>query len=64
MMKGKNVDFDAEKWKNEMTHPGFEPGTFSTEVRCPYHYTTDSLGNLAKKIKRVIIQYTVVVKSC
>ena len=27
MMKGKNVDFDAEKWKNEMTHPGFEPGT-------------------------------------
>ena len=57
MMKGKNVDFDAEKWKNEMTHPGFEPGTFSTEVRCPYPYTTDSLGNLAKKIKVVNIQW-------
>ena len=47
-MKGKNVDFDSEKWKNEMTHPEFEPGTFSTGVRCPYPYTTDSLENLAK----------------
>ena len=63
-MMGKNVDFDAEKWKNEMTQPGFEPGTFSTEVRCPYPYTTDSPGNLAKKIKRVIIQCTPVAKSC
>ena len=57
MMKGKNVDFDAEKWKNEMTHPGFEPRTFSTEVRCPYPYTRDSLENLAKKIKVVNIQW-------
>ena len=32
----------------------FEPGTFSTEVRCPYPYTTDSLENLAEKIKEVI----------
>ena len=56
-MKGKYVDFDAEKWKNEMTHLGFEPETFSTEVRCPYSYTTDSLGNLAKKIKVVNIQW-------
>ena len=64
MMKGKNVDFDAEKWKNEMTQLGFEPGTFSTEVRCPYPYTMDSLGNLAKKTKRVIIQCTAVAKSC
>ena len=64
MMKGKNVDFDVEKWKNEMTHPGFEPETFSTEVRCLYPYTSDSLGNLAKKLKRVIIQCTAVAKSC
>ena len=64
MMKGKNVDFDAEKWKNEMTHSGFESGTFSTEVRCPYHYTMNSFGNVAKKIKRVIIQCTAVAKSC
>ena len=64
MMKGKNVDFDAEKWKNKMTHLGFEPETFSTEVRCPYPYTTNSLGNLAKKIERVIIQCTAVAKSC
>ena len=64
MMKGKNVDFDAEKWKNEMTHPGFKPRTFSTEVRCPYPYTMDSLGNLAKKVMRVIIQCTAVAKSC
>ena len=64
MMKGKSVDFNAEKWKNEMTHPGLEPETFSTEVRCPYPYTTDSLGNLAYKIKRVIIQCTAVAKSC
>ena len=63
-MKGKNVDFDAEKWKNEMTPLGFEPGIFCTEVRCPYPYTTDSLGNLAKKIKIVIIQCTAVAKSC
>ena len=54
-MKDKNVDFNAGKWKNEMTHLGFEPRTFSTEVRCPYPYTTDSLGNLAKKIKVVNI---------
>ena len=26
-MKDKNVDFNAGKWKNEITHPGFEPGT-------------------------------------
>ena len=64
MMKGKNVDFDAEKWKNEMTHPGFEPRTLSIEVRYPYPYTTDSIGILAKKIKRVIIQCTAVAKSC
>ena len=64
MMKGKNVDFDAEKWKNEMTHPGFEPGTFSTEVRCPYPYTTKSLGILMKKIMDVIIQLQKVAKSC
>ena len=50
-MKDKNVDFNAGKWKNEMTHPGFEPRTFSTEVRCPYPYTMDSLGNLAKKLR-------------
>ena len=62
MMKGKNVDFDAEKWKNEMTHPGFEPGIFSIAVRCPYPYTTDSLGNLAKKIKLVNIQWEKVAK--
>ena len=64
MMKGKNFDFDAEKWKNKMTHPGFEPGTYSTKIRCPYPYTTDSLGNLARKIKTVIIQCTAVAKSC
>ena len=64
MMKGKNVDFDAEKWKNEMTHLGFEPEAFSTVVRCPFPYTADSFGNLAKKIKRVIIQCTAVAKSC
>ena len=63
-MKGKNVDFDAGKWKIEMTHPGFKPKTFSTEVRCPYPYTTDSLRNLAKKIKRLIIECTAVAKSC
>ena len=56
MMKGKNVDFNAEKWKNEMTHPGFEPGTFSTEVRCPYPYTMKSLGKFVKKIMDLIIQ--------
>ena len=56
-MKDKNVDFDAGKWKNEMTHLGFEPGTFSTEVRCPYPYTTKSLGKLGKKIMEVIIQW-------
>ena len=50
-MKGKNVDFNAGKWKNEMTNLGFEPGTFSTKVRCPYPYTTISLGHLAKKIR-------------
>ena len=49
-MKDRNVDFNAGKWKNEMTHLGFEPGTFSTEVRCPYPYTTKSLGKLAKKL--------------
>ena len=49
-MKDKNVDFNAGKWKNEMTHPGFEPGTFSTQVRCPCPYTTKSLGKLAKKL--------------
>ena len=50
-MKDKNVDFNAGKWKNEMPQPGVEPGTFSTEVRCPYPYTKDSLGNLAKKLR-------------
>ena len=25
-MKDKNVDFNAGKWKNEMTHPGMNPG--------------------------------------
>ena len=64
MLKGKNVDFDAEKWKNEMTRPGFEPGTFSTKVRCPYPYTMDSLENFAKEIKIVIIQCTALAKSC
>ena len=49
-MKDKNVDFSAGKWKNEMTHPGFEPRTFSTEVRCPYPYTTNSLRKLVKKL--------------
>ena len=63
-MKDKNVDFNAGKWKNEMTHPGFEPGTFNTEVRCPYPYTTKSLGKLAKKIMEVIIQWQKVAKSC
>ena len=32
-MKGKNVDSNAEKGKNEMIHWGFEPGTFGTKVR-------------------------------
>ena len=64
MVKGKNVEFDAEKWKNEMTHPGFEPWTISNVVRCPYPYTTDSLVDLAKNIKRFIIQFTAVTKSC
>ena len=50
--------------KNEMTHPGFEPGTFSTEVRCPYPYTTKLLGKLAKKIMELIIQWQKVAKSC
>ena len=63
-MKDKNVDFNAGKWKNEMTHPGFEPGTFSTEARCPNHYTMKSLGKLAKKIMEVIIQWPKVAKSC
>ena len=57
MMKGKNVNFDAEKWKNEMIHPGFKPGTFSTEVRRPHPYTTDSLENLAKRIRVLNIQW-------
>ena len=39
-----------------MTYWGFELGTFGTEVKCPYPYTTDSLENLAEKIKEVIIQ--------
>ena len=56
-MKDKNVDFNAGKWKNEMTDLGFEPGTFSTKVRCPYPYTMKSLGKLAKKIMEVIIQW-------
>ena len=63
-MKDKNVDFDAGKWKNEMTHPGFEPGTFSTEVRCPYPYTMISLEKVPKKIMEVIIQWQKVAKSC
>ena len=56
-LKDKNVDFNAGKWKNEMTHPEFEPRTFSTEVRYPYPYTTKSLGKLARKIMKVIIQW-------
>ena len=56
-MKGKNVDFNAGKGKNEMTYWEFEPGTFGTRVRCSYPYTTDSLENLAEKIKEVIIQW-------
>ena len=63
-MKGENVKYNAEKWKNEVTPPGFEPGTFSTEVRCPYPYTKKSLGKLAKKIMEVIIQWQKVAKSC
>ena len=39
----------------EMTDPGLEPRTFSTEVRCPYPYTTKSLGKLVKKIMEFII---------
>ena len=30
MMKGKNVDFDAEKWKNEMTNQ--EPSALKSGV--------------------------------
>ena len=56
-MKDKNVDFNAGKWKNEMTHPGFAPGIFSTKVRCPYPYTTKSLGKVVKKIMEVLIQW-------
>ena len=57
LMKGKNVDFNAGNGKNEMTHLGFQTGTFGTEVRCPYPYTTDSLGKWSKKIKEIIIQW-------
>ena len=39
-----------------MAAPGFEPGTFVTEGRCPTHYTTVSLGKFCKKIKNVYIQ--------
>ena len=53
-MKSKNDNFNAGKWKKEMTHLGFEPGTFSTKVKCPYLYTMKSLGKLAKKIMEVI----------
>ena len=56
-MKGKNVDFNAGKSKNNMNHQRFEPGTFDIRVRCPYPYITDSLANLAEKIKHVIIQW-------
>ena len=63
-MKGKSVNFYAGKWKNEMTYLGFEPETFSTEVRCPYPYTTKSSGILAKKIMEVIIHWQKVAKRC
>ena len=57
LLKGKSIKLDAGKPWKRLTLPGFEPGISSTEVRCPYPYTTDSLGNLAKKIKVVNIQW-------
>ena len=63
MMKGKNVDFDAEKWKNEMTSPEFEPGTFSLgQVSLPLHHKY--IEEFGKKTKRLIFQCTAVAKSC
>ena len=49
-MKDKNVDFNAGKWKNEMTHPGLNPGPSALKSGVLTPTPQNHQGNWRKKL--------------